>query len=134
MEYAIRDTAAIVTMLNGIVLIVRARNASSLVLFMLLAVLVWLMLFRGAPHVATSIGMIIVFGYVFVTSVGVISTRTRSTWNQNVVRFFFGKRGEERWMAALNRTHDREVRAKEKGVSVVEILKQDTANERENRT
>jgi hypothetical protein len=131
MEYVIRDIAAIVIMLTGIALIFRMRNVSSLVVCLLLAVFVWLTLFRRVPSVETSICILI--GYIFASSPAIISTGARSTWNRKLVRFFFGKRGEERWMAALNRMRDREIRAKERGVSVVDVLKEDTAKERQSR-
>lgn len=132
MEYVFRDTTAIVILLTGVALVFRRRNVSSLVVCLFLAVFVWLTLFRRVPSVETSIWILV--GYIVASSPAIISSGARSTWNQKFVRFFFGKRGEARWIAALDRMHDRELRAKERGVSVMDVLKEDTAKERQSQT
>lgn len=131
MQYLLRDAAAAVAILNLVLLVVRRRSIGSVLGMLFIATFIWFILVRDLPSAGTSMVVLVVLGYTFASSLGIISGDARTRCQRRIVRFFFGQRGEDRWTAAQERMRDRERRAKERGVSVVTILEEDTAAERQ---
>jgi hypothetical protein len=106
-DEAIRDAAAVVTLLNGVVLVARQRSWHSVFWAMLLGTFVWFMLFRSAvPDTGAGLAMLLIFGYLLAVSIGVITQKIREALNRSIVRLFFGKKGEKRWQSAVERAKE----------------------------
>lgn len=126
MQDAIRDAAAAVTMLNGVAVLVKRRNVGSAIVCLVLAALSWLVLFNGTrPNLGTSLSFLLIFGFLLTVTTGIVSTRFRHQLNRTIVHTFFGEKAATRWDESLIRMRHRENLARQRGVSVIDILKEE---------